>query len=895
MAIEPNRAQGAPPVAGPPAALPAADCPRPVAAALAALAAAWIAAGSVGLLAHPLRHALLVLALGVILVTAWPREGRSWGRILLLLVAAAVALATTASSLPVVNILGVAILVAAAAAGVAGPAGRLLLATAVAVTAFAVYRFAVTSIPEVWLAGDAVGGAMGRAVGGMAEQPLWVGATFGGVDFVVLMAAVLVAWLAVAPPPRAALVVGAVAAMAVGQIAYLLILAHGPALESLLPAASAPAAGGAAGPSWSWAGAVRSLLPWNLPALGAAIQLVMAAMVFRLMVQRVGAAEPAFRRRAPGWAGAALLFAAAALAAALPVAAMSGWGRCDLAGKKIVVYEKGFLNWLKPVYGDYGRLAIGMYGMMPAYLESLGARCVVSPGLSAEDLRDADALVLLYPNEPWDPWQLDRIWNFVSCGGGLLVMGEHTVRESDGGSRFNDVLVPTAMRVRFDSAMFAIGGWLDSYEALAHPTTAGLRDDRNVFGVVIGASVDAPWPARPMLVGRWGWADPGDPAAGESMMGNHRYDSGERLGDLVLAAEQPFGAGKVITFGDTSSLTNGITVGAHPFTSRLLAYLASRESQPSPAWRDAEATALAAGLLLALLWRPRPGRVAAAALVMAVSAALCTAVGSRAAEVLPDGRSRDPASPRLNNLAYLDTTHLGASSEESWRPDGAMGLAMTLMRSGCLVLNLPEFSSRRLQRAGLLVTVAPSRAFTAAERRAVREFAEGGGLFILTVGGDGASASRTLLEDFGFRIAAPPAAGAPPREPEPLGHFKSPYVRVGDGAAHVRFHAAWPVWCDDLRARVIARGPDDVPVIVVRPVGRGQVVVVGDTGFAMNENLEKENGEPFEGMRENADFWRWFLAVLADQEPWIPPGPGADAAQPAVPAAPGQPGGEVPP
>ena len=80
-------------------------------------------------------------------------------------------------------------------------------------------------------------------------------------------------------------------------------------------------------------------------------------------------------------------------------------------------------------------------------------------------------------------------------------MGEHTVREKDGGSRFNEVLEPTAMRVAFDSAMFAVGGWLHSYEILAHPAALGLSDERNELGVVIGASVQARWPARPLRTG----------------------------------------------------------------------------------------------------------------------------------------------------------------------------------------------------------------------------------------------------------------------------------------------------------------------------------------------------------------------------------------------------------
>ena len=45
-------------------------------------------------------------------------------------------------------------------------------------------------------------------------------------------------------------------------------------------------------------------------------------------------------------------------------------------------------------------------------------------------------------------------------------------------------------------------------------------------------------------------------------------------------------------------------------------------------------------------------------------------------------------------------------------------------------------------------------------------------------------------------------------------------------------------------------------------MGRGKAVVVADTEFALNVNLEREGGQPFEGMRENADFWRWLLSPL---------------------------------
>ena len=101
-------------------------------------------------------------------------------------------------------------------------------------------------------------------------------------------------------------------------------------------------------------------------------------------------------------------------------------------------------------------------------------------------------------------------------------------------------------------------------------------------------------------------------------------------------------------------------------------------------------------------------------------------------------------------------------------------------------------------------------------------------------------------------------------EPKPLGFFKSEYFNGGDYLAFVRFYAGWPVECDDPHHADIVKHPPDKPVIALRREGFGLVAVVGDTAFAQNRNLENRDGSPFDGMRENAVFWRWFLAFLRD-------------------------------
>jgi hypothetical protein len=441
----------------------------------------------------------------------------------------------------------------------------------------------------------------------------------------------------------------------------------------------------------------------------------------------------------------------------------------------------------------------------------------------------------------------------------------------------------------------------------------------------------------PLIIGRYGIGDLGDLAKqdGGSFMGDSRYNAGERLGDIVLAAEKRVGKGRVIVFGDTSSFTNNLTVSSHPYTARLLAYLAAPSAaNPQAMWRQAISWVLLAVALGWLLFDRRPLTLAALSLGLGGGVWLFSAVSEAANEVLPTGEHRE-----RNNVAYIDTSHHGAHSDEALRDDGLMGLTSMLVRHGYLALQMSEFSGERLMnepdvrdgslgpsslKARLVVSIAPQREYTDAECDVIDEYIARGGRWILTVGADDAGPARRLLERFQMRVgahASPLAYGVPgtssvvlnyqplpgqqSREPTPLGHFKSGYTRVvddlGEYEPFVRFHAGWPIVCADPNALVITRyAREEVideqgqvrraeyPLIIIKRHGEplpedrvknrmyrrtaGLVAVIGDSGFAMNKNLERVDGLPIEGLRENAFLWRWLLDLLEyEVSEWLPP------------------------
>lgn len=853
-------------------------------------AAAWLAAGATGLLARPLTRSLSCLLALAAVLPAVRAIGRGGGGVLwLCLGVAGFAVAITSSLIPV-NVVGVAWLLGTLAMREQGTGRRLLSSAAVAGAVFAVYRLAVTSIPAVWLAADGLGALLGRPAGWITGNPLWVSSTFGGLDYLVLLAVLLTQWLPSTPAPRWRRLGLVLLAFGAAHCTYLLVLSMAADIRDAMPEVPLPppsAAGrnpavatsgpAGSGPSW-WLLLLRQAAPWGFPAIALVLHLVVLVPLLGFTPFRrqestwLALPSGAPRLPAAGW----LTVGAAILAFLVPVPGGAWLGPYRLEGHKIVIYEKGFLNWLRPEHGKYGSRSGGMYGLLPDLIASYGGKCVRSEKLTEDELADADVLMVIFPNAPWAPGQLERIWRFVERGGSLLLLGEHTTQEEDGTNRFNDLLRPTAMRVEFDSAHFEVGGWLHCYDPLSHPATAGIGDTDNDFGVVIGASVRVRWPARPLLAGKWGWSDPGDPGekGRSAMLGNRRYDTGERLGDIVLAAEQPLGKGRIVVFGDTSGYVNGIASKCHVFLARLFAYLATPSGTALPVARQVLALVVTGLAVAGLVLLRRAEVVLAAGLAFGLSVFVCHRITIRAIRAVPDGLFATP-----NSLAYLDATHLGRHSSEGWRDDGLGGLQYNLNRSGYLVLDLPKFDRERVLRAGLVISVAPSREFSSAERRLVREFVEQGGNFILMAGYEERRASASLLEDFGFRIGMPATNWAVAAEPQPMGYLKVPYLRLSQQRQPlVRFYAGWPVSCVATNARVIAEGRDHLPLMVQRNVGQGRFIVVGDSNFAINKNLEPEDGQAIEGRRENILFWRWFLSVLRGGPAWIPPEEKSDTA-----------------
>ena len=283
-------------------------------------------------------------------------------------------------------------------------------------------------------------------------------------------------------------------------------------------------------------------------------------------------------------------------------------------------------------------------------------------------------------------------------------------------------------------------------------------------------------------MGHWAWDELGaDPDRPDALP----YSPGDHLGDLVLAAQQNVGRGRVVVLGAAACLSNDGIPFSYTFTAPLLCALAADHPTPLVWWRQFLGMVSAGAAVVLLLRQSEPLCVAAAAVALAVTMIACSLFSNARAELLPSG-VKTAAQP----IIYVDGTHLGAIGKDPWGENGIGRLMRVLAQNNYLPLVAWDLSPARLKRAAMLISIAPARAFSSDEIAVVHDFVEQGGFFLSIVGSPEAGPSRTLLEKLNLGVQPTPV---PPwvhgRETIPVGRFRYP----SEEQAAVEFYAAWPV------------------------------------------------------------------------------------------------------
>ncbi|HUS99421.1 MAG TPA: hypothetical protein VMY59_03785, partial [Candidatus Thermoplasmatota archaeon] len=187
--------------------------------------------------------------------------------------------------------------------------------------------------------------------------------------------------------------------------------------------------------------------------------------------------------------------------------------------QKVLFYGDHMVGtWDIPEYGKYGKDAVGMFGLWPIYLTTLGYKTEIlvekktqfltmmqTPNqnitrymnltdytsvteiqnITSADLDRASILVVANLNVSFTKHEQAIIWEYVQKGGSLLVIGDHT---NVGGIQnpLNELLAPVGIRFRFDAALPSDEKfkWLTCTHVLYHPITSPVTSlDELQYGI----------------------------------------------------------------------------------------------------------------------------------------------------------------------------------------------------------------------------------------------------------------------------------------------------------------------------------------------------------------------------------------------------------------------------
>ncbi|MFC2108420.1 DUF4350 domain-containing protein [Candidatus Bipolaricaulota bacterium] len=547
-------------------------------------------------------------------------------------------------------------------------------------------------------------------------------------------------------------------------------------------------------------------------------ELVYAALLLAVCVGSLCWRRPsAVRGCQRGWGralGLVFVFGLACILIALPGVA-PGRGYTD--PRTVLFVDHTLLgSWDTPADAAPGSAFSGAtFGQFPEYVKASGHRVVVGTEIDDDAVRDVDLVVIINPGAPFSEEAKETLYAFVQAGGGLLVLGDHTDIGGIMGA-VNDLTVPLGLSLAFDSAVSLDPGWSRTLRSLP-PFTGRFRAVE--IPISIGASVDAAvHPAvAPFLVGRRAFSDPGELDNTErAFLGNLEFDRGERYGDVVLAAVRHLGRGKVVLFGDTSPFQNSALGQSHEFTAAVVLWLTNKTGS----WRMP-----CVGLLALLL-------VLAAALVLrrstilfAGAVAVAVAVGILCGDAIlaPLDRTGKAEGP----TALIDAAHGNLIRWEPLHDSGVEGLGINLARAGFLPFIYHEgLLSPPPSPHSVIVSVSPTRGFSPREAQDLLEWLAGGGGLIITTGWPQATVLRPFLAPLGMSIA-----------PIPLGAVRPDIVSLD---VQPELPSAWPLETTSEWRTLGSIEWDGVQYTVVaeRAIGSGWIVVIGDHGVLLNENLE---------------------------------------------------------
>lgn len=517
---------------------------------------------------------------------------------------------------------------------------------------------------------------------------------------------------------------------------------------------------------------------------------------------------------------------------------------------KVVVYEKDCeMNFDLPQFPeDNGYLAPERgfsIGALELYLQNIGYEIVKFDSNAPRDLKDvlkgSNILLLMNLNKPMSSHDLEAIWEFVRNGGGLLIFGEHTsMFASDrdfglGRDYLNDILSPTGIRINPDTADFFSGAWKYARFPCPHPVTKDLG-----FGITtssVGASLSINGGANPVLVGSYAFSDnpnPGEPGH----LGNRRYEFGERLGDVILAASDTYGLGNILVFGDTSYILSPEVPGKYKLIDNSIAWLLSKKNV-SFAMLSFFSVLL---IISAFIYIYKYIKLNDISSYLIIFASLVLAASLIISEGINDSLVRNPQGEEIADIAWIDHVHTNRFDLAGYTSGSIDGLSVNLIRNGYMPLILDDKNDFcKILKGRVSIIIGPTKGYSSEEVQTLKSFVENGGLLIISAGYESIEPLKPLFDVFNINVFNVPL-GSPPWIVESHGQSAGVVSEENLGVYwhKPKFMDAYPVNAEGNFTSVasLQHEGSNYNLIISKMFEKGEVVLIGDSRFLLNENLE---------------------------------------------------------
>lgn len=467
----------------------------------------------------------------------------------------------------------------------------------------------------------------------------------------------------------------------------------------------------------------------------------------------------------------------------------------------------------------------GMFAMFFEYMRDWGFEIQLGVDWEKADPEDNDIIVLINPHGELSQNKKDRFLSFLKEGGQFFVLGDHTFMFGLKNDYF-EFTKEMGIGFNFDTAIYFRSLWANCLRSPYTTWNSLINKDGYLTQISQGASLNITMPAVPLIIGQFGWSDAGDLSKESGYLGDRIYSPHEPTGDVILAAERQYGKGKIIVFGDTTFIQNSPISLAYPLIRLCLAHLLPKDRIFLRIFPPALFTCLCLALWIMssfLIRKIKNIELSEHLLpIQLILFILFIWIGN----IMGSGDSFFilPV-PAQKERAGIDFTFFNGFFTRDWyaKDRGLGGLKNTIYRSGMLPYFVYQYPKEGRVESDILFLLAPNRKITEKEAKKSQSFIKQGGTLILASGLEHKNQAKELLDLFQLDILNIPLSNLSGKETD----------------LNLRFVSAWPIEIgNSVDVKALCKALEEYPIIIEKILGKGKLVLISDSYFFENRNLE---------------------------------------------------------